>query len=58
MKTTDSKGWMCQYPDLAKGLVPTAPEELWVADITYLLRSGGNYYLHLVSDAYSKRIMG
>ncbi|QKZ12727.1 hypothetical protein [Spirosoma sp. KUDC1026] len=34
VKTTDSRGWMRQYPDLAKGLVPSVPEELWVADIT------------------------
>lgn len=58
IRTTDSRGWMRQYPNLVNGIVPSAPEEIWVADITYLLTSAGNYYLHLVSDAYSKRIMG
>ncbi|RZK36987.1 MAG: hypothetical protein EOO61_09605 [Hymenobacter sp.] len=43
---------------MTKGVIPRAPEEIWVADITYLLTSAGTYYLHLVSDAYSKRIMG
>lgn len=58
IRTTDSRGWMRQYPNLVNGIVPSAPEEIWVADITYLLTRAGTYYLHLVSDAYSKRIMG
>jgi putative transposase len=36
----------------------TRPEQLWVADITYLSLKQGFCYLHLVSDAYSKQIMG
>ena len=35
-KTTDSKGWMRQYPNRVKDHIPHRPEELWVADITYL----------------------
>jgi len=57
VKTTDSRGWMRQYPDLAKDLVVSRPEELLVADITYLHTQAGVLYLHLVSDAYSKKIM-
>jgi putative transposase len=58
VKTTDSRQWMRQYPDLAKGLELSRPEQLWVADITYLSTRQGYGYLHLITDAYSKRIMG
>lgn len=57
-KTTDSKHWMRKYPNLTKSLVLTRPEQLWVADITYLNTTNGNEYLHLITDAYSKQIMG
>jgi putative transposase len=57
--TTNSKHWMRKYPNLIKGLVISRPEQLWVADITYLdTAEEGNIYLHLVTDAYSKQIMG
>ena len=57
-KTTDSRHWMRRYPDLVKGLELQRPEQLWVADITYLSLSSGYSYLHLITDAYSKKIMG
>lgn len=57
-KTTDSRGWMRRYPDRAKGLEVVRPEQLWVADITYVALQEGFCYLHLVTDAYSKQIMG
>ena len=58
VKTTDSRQWMRQYPDLAKGIDLLRPEQLWVADITYLSTGQGYCYLHLITDAYSKKIMG
>lgn len=57
-RTTDSSQWMRQYPNLVKDMLPSRPEQLWVADITYLETFDGTVYLHLVTDAYSKRIMG
>jgi putative transposase len=57
-KTTDSKHWMRKYPNLIKEIKLGRPEQLWVADITYLTISDRYCYLHLVTDAYSKRIMG
>jgi len=57
-KTTNSKHWMRKYPNLTKHLEPTAPEQLWVADITFLQTIHGNEYLHLITDACSKQIMG
>ena len=56
--TTNSKHHLRRYPNLIKDVNLTHPEQLWVADITYLDTRGGNLYLHLVTDAYSKRVMG
>ena len=56
--TTDSRHWMRKYPNRIKDLILTRPEQLWVADITYIDTMEGNAYLHLITDAYSKQIMG
>jgi len=56
--TTNSKHWMKKYPNVVKGLSITRPEQVWVSDITYLDTHDGNGYLHLITDAYSKQIMG
>jgi putative transposase len=57
-QTTNSKHWMRKYPNLVKGIDLVRPEQVWVADITYIDTAEGNGYLHLVTDAYSKQIMG
>ena len=57
-KTTDSKHWLRKYPNLVKELELRRPEQLWVADITYLSITDRYCYLHLITDAYSKLIMG
>jgi putative transposase len=57
-KTTDSSAWQRQYKDLRKDLVPSRPEQLAVADITYIDTQAGDAYLFLITDAYSKLIMG
>lgn len=41
-----------------KDLILNGPEQLWVSDITYLETLSGYCYLHLITDAYSKKIMG
>jgi len=58
VKTTDSKHWMRTHPNRAQHMQLTQPEQLWVADITYILTREETLYLHLVTDAYSKQIMG
>lgn len=58
IQTTNSKHWMRKYPNKAKDLTLTAPEQLWVSDITYLKTEEGNCYLTMVTDAYSRKIMG
>lgn len=37
---------------------PTAAEQLWVSDITYLKTEQGNCYLNMITDAYSRKLMG
>jgi transposase InsO family protein len=56
--TTNSKHWLRKYPNLIKEISLVRPEQLWVADITYMDTKNGNLYLHLITDAYSKQIMG
>jgi transposase InsO family protein len=57
-RTTVSGLWMKRYPNLAKDLVPTAANQLWVSDITYIRVGGGFCYLSLITDAYSRKIVG
>jgi putative transposase len=57
-KTTDSSNWMRKYPDLAKDLSPVCAGGLWVSDITYVALDEGHCYLSLVTDAYSRKIVG
>jgi len=56
--TTDSSHWRRQYPNLIIGVIPHRPEEILVADITYFKTEEGPAYGHLITDAYSKKIMG
>ncbi|WP_371197921.1 transposase, partial [Flavihumibacter sp. ZG627] len=58
VKTTDSYHWLKKYPDLVRELVTSTPEQLWVADITYIKTLDGYNYLSLITDAYSRRIVG
>jgi putative transposase len=56
--TTNSRHWMHKYANLVKGLVITRPEQLWVSDITYIRLINQWGYLSLITDAYSRKIMG
>ena len=56
--TTNSNHRYRKYKNLIRGFVPTRPNELWVSDITYIDLADGCCYLHLVTDAYSRKIVG
>ncbi|MDB2384847.1 IS3 family transposase [Polaribacter sp.] len=56
--TTNSNHMYKKYKNLVKDHAPTRPEQLWVSDITYIKTENGHNYLALVTDAYSKQIMG
>ncbi|MFM9053065.1 MAG: IS3 family transposase [Bacteroidota bacterium] len=58
VKTTDSHHWLKKYPNLTLDIVLTGPEQLWVSDITYIRTQQGFSYLSLITDAYSRKIMG
>lgn len=56
--TTNSNHRYHMYKNLIKGFIPTQSNQLWVSDITYIDLVGGCCYLHLVTDAYSHKIVG
>ena len=57
--TTNSNHRYHKYKNLIKDFVPVAANQLWAADITYIALAGGDVcYLHLITDAYSHKIVG
>jgi len=56
--TTDSRHWMYKYSNLVKSVTVTQPEQVWVSDITYIRMANQWGYLSLITDAYSRKIMG
>lgn len=57
--TTDSNHSYYKYPNLIKNMAAIeAKNRLWVSDITYLRLTEGFAYLSLVTDAYSRMIVG
>lgn len=58
MHTTNSKHHFRRYPNLAKDFTPLKAHELWVSDITYIPLKDRFAYLFLITDAYSRKIVG
>jgi transposase InsO family protein len=54
----DSRHRFTVYPNLARTLVPTTVNQLWVADITYVRLAEAFVYLAVVLDAFSRRVIG
>ena len=57
-RTTFSGHGLRTYPNMIKDLVPSRPDEVWVTDITYLYVKGKSMYIFLVTDAYSRMVVG
>lgn len=57
-KTTNSKHWLRKHPNLLNDYEPKSSEEVFVSDITYIKSRERTHYLSLVTDAYSRKIMG
>jgi len=56
--TTDSRhGWRV-VPNLARGMMLTGLDQLWVADITYVRLAEAFAYLAVILDAYSRKVVG
>jgi len=58
VRTTDSSHGFKVYPNLAKELVLSNLNQLWVADITYIRLRAEFVYLAVLLDAYSRRVIG
>jgi putative transposase len=56
--TTDSSHGRPVYPNLIAGLELTAPNQVWVADITYIRLREEFIFLAVVLDAFSRRVVG
>ena len=58
VRTTDSDHGFPVYPNLAKDMVLTGTDQLWVADITYVRLLLEFIYLAVILDAFSRRVIG
>ena len=58
IRTTDSRHGYRKYPNIIKEYEPCRPEQIWSSDITYVSTDEGFVYVSLVTDQYSKKIMG
>jgi putative transposase len=58
VSTTDSRHGLAIYPNLARTLQLNGPNELWVADMTYVRLARGFAYLAVILDAFSRRAIG
>ncbi len=56
--TTDSDHDQPIFPDVSKDLILDGPDQLWVADITYVPIVGGFVYVAIILDAWSRRVVG
>lgn len=58
VRTTDSNHSFRVYTNLAKGLTPERPNQLWRADITYIRLLSEFVFLAVILDAWSRRVIG
>jgi putative transposase len=57
-KTTDSDHGLPIYPNLLRDILVTAPNQVWVADLTYIRIETGFVYLAVILDAFSRTVIG
>lgn len=56
--TTDSDHDQPIFPDRSKDIILDGPDQLWVADLTYVAVSGSFAYVAIILDAWSRRVVG
>jgi putative transposase len=56
--TTNSTHKLPRYPNLIRDIVPTTPNQIWVADITYIRLARSFVYLAAVLDLFSRKVIG
>jgi putative transposase len=57
-QTTMSRHWLRKWPNVVKNKIVSYPDQVWVSDITYIKTDQGNCYLNMITDAYSRKIVG
>jgi putative transposase len=58
VKTTNSRHNLPTYPNCIKGVVPSFPHHIWVADITYVRLARGFCYVAIVLDVFTRKVVG
>jgi len=58
MRTTNSHHRFYKFGNIIKGIEINKPNQVWVSDITYIRTVKGFCYLALITDMYSRRIVG
>jgi putative transposase len=58
VRTTQSDHQNPIFPNLAQGFNPVRPDQLWVADLTYVAIAAGFVYVAVILDAWSRRVIG
>lgn len=58
IRTTNSEHDFGRYPNLVEGLQITAPDEVWVGDITYVHLADSFVYLAVLMDVFTRMIRG
>jgi putative transposase len=56
--TSDSRHGFPIVPNLLRGLVPSSPDQIWVADITYVRMRESFAYLAIILDGFSRKVVG
>ena len=53
-----SKHWLRKHPNLLRNMIIYRPEQVFVSDITYIKSKQKTHYLSMITDAYSRKIVG
>jgi putative transposase len=56
--TSDSRHGFLIVPNLLRGLIPLGPDQIWVADITYVRLREAFAYLAIILDGFSRKVVG
>jgi putative transposase len=58
IQTTMSKHWLRKWPNIVKGRAIAEQDDVWVSDITYIKTEQGYCYLNMITDIFSRKIVG
>jgi putative transposase len=58
VRTTYSNHDFRVYPNLVRRIDPSMPDQVWVSDLTYIRTDESFMYLSLITDAFSRKIVG